>query len=116
MRRIGPRRLPGAGEAPVPGEFGDEPVPLPLEDSIDLHPFAPAEIGDLVDDWLDAVVAAGRWSEVRIVHGRGTGAARDRVRARLARRRDVAGFADAPEERGGRGATIVRIRVTPPGE
>lgn len=113
MKRVGSRRLPGEGDASSPAEFGDEPVPLPLEDSIDLHPFPPAEIGDLVDDWLDEVVASGRWTEVRIVHGRGTGAARDTVRARLSRRRDVVGFADAPEERGGRGATIVRIRVTP---
>jgi dsDNA-specific endonuclease/ATPase MutS2 len=47
---------------------------------------------------------------VRLIHGRGIGVQRAIVQARLARHPLVASYADAPPERGGRGATIVRLR------
>jgi len=83
----------------------DEPVELPIEDSIDLHAFQPREVADLVGDYLDA--AAGRgFREVRIIHGRGIGAQRAIVHSVLGRRRDVAAFWDAPD----RGSTYARFK------
>jgi DNA-nicking Smr family endonuclease len=87
----------------------DEPVELPVEDVLDLHAFAPREVASVVAEYLDAA-AAGGFDEVRLIHGRGKGVQRTLVRAVLAEHPRVAGFADAPPERGGWGATIVRLR------
>jgi hypothetical protein len=87
-------------------------VAVPLTDVLDLHAFRPEETGDAVAGYLAEAHAAGL-REVRIVHGRGRGVQRALVQRLLARAPEVAGFADAPPERGGWGATVVRLR---PGE
>ena len=87
----------------------DDPVRIPIEDSIDLHAFAPRDVRSVVDDYLAEAHARG-FTEVRLIHGRGIGAQRAAVRALLARHPLVADFADAPPERGGWGATLVRLR------
>jgi DNA-nicking Smr family endonuclease len=88
------------------------PVRIPIEDSLDLHAFAPRDTRSVVEDYLEAAHARG-FTEVRLIHGRGIGVQRAAVQALLARHPLVAGFADAPSERGGRGATIVRLRPRP---
>lgn len=60
-------------------------------------------------DYLDAAREAGL-TEVRLIHGKGTGAQRAGIRRMLASRSDVLEFADATPDRGGYGATIVRLR------
>jgi hypothetical protein len=102
-----------AGSAP---RDGDEPPPdpevpveIPVEDSIDLHPFPPREVPDVVDAYLEAAVERG-FAEVRLIHGRGIGVQRDRVQKLLGRHPLVSGFHDAPPERGGWGATIAYLR------
>jgi DNA-nicking Smr family endonuclease len=87
----------------------DEPVRIPIEDALDLHAFAPRDVASVVAEYLDAAHARG-FSEVRLIHGRGIGVQRKIVQSVLARHPLVAGFADAPPERGGAGATIVRLR------
>jgi hypothetical protein len=86
-----------------------EAVVVPLEDSLDLHPFAPADVPDVVREYLARAREAG-FAEVRLVHGRGRGVQREAVRRVLAGCSLVAAFADAPPERGGWGATIARLR------
>jgi len=66
-------------------------------------------VPSVVDEYLRAAHARG-FREVRLIHGRGIGVQRRIVQALLRTHSLVAGFADAPEERGGRGATIVRMR------
>lgn len=85
------------------------PVQIPLEDSIDLHPFPPRDVPDVVDAYLESVVEKG-FQEVRLIHGRGIGVQRDRVQKLLARHPLVSGFHDAPPDRGGWGATIAYLR------
>ena len=87
----------------------DEPIRIPIEDALDLHAFAPRDVASVVADYLDAAHASG-FVEVRLIHGRGIGVQRKIVRGVLARHPLVAGYADAPPERGGAGATIVRLR------
>ena len=87
----------------------DEPVRIPIEDALDLHAFSPRDVASVVAEYLDAAHARG-FSEVRLIHGRGIGVQRKIVQSVLARHPLVAGFADAPPERGGAGATIVRLR------
>ena len=85
---------------------GDAPAELPLEDSLDLHSFAPRDIPDVVVEYLTAARAAGL-AEVRLVHGRGRGVQRARVHALLVRLPWVIRAYDAPPDRGGWGATVV---------
>jgi DNA-nicking Smr family endonuclease len=88
----------------------DEPVRIPIEDALDLHAFAPRDVPAVVSDYLEAAHARG-FVEVRLIHGRGIGVQRTIVQSLLARHPLVADFADAPPERGGRGATLVRLRA-----
>jgi DNA-nicking Smr family endonuclease len=87
----------------------EDPVVVPIEDAIDLHPFQPRDIASVVESYLEAAQAAGM-REVRIIHGRGKGVQRDRIRRILERHPLVRGFREAPPERGGWGATLVDLK------
>jgi DNA-nicking Smr family endonuclease len=86
-----------------------DPVVVPIEDALDLHPFAPEDIPDVVGSYIEAAAQAGL-REVRVIHGRGRGVQRERVRRVLAAHPLVLEARDATPERGGAGATIVRLR------
>ena len=90
--------------------MADDAVTIPIEDVLDLHPFAPREIPSVVESYLEAAVEAG-FHEVRLIHGKGRGVQRARVHAVLAASALVVRFADAPPERGGFGATIAWLRT-----
>ena len=77
---------------------------IPIEDSIDLHTFQPAEIRIVVEEYLYQAVQKG-FSEVRIIHGRGIGVQREIVRSILEKHPNVAGFRDSPD----RGSTYVTL-------
>ncbi|MCI0547694.1 MAG: Smr/MutS family protein [Candidatus Rokubacteria bacterium] len=83
---------------------------LPIEDALDLHAFAPRDVPSVVGEYLREAVARG-FAEVRLIHGRGTGAQRAVVQGLLARHPLVRSFRDAPPERGGWGATIATLRL-----
>jgi DNA-nicking Smr family endonuclease len=85
------------------------PVELPITDVLDLHSFRPAEVADVVREYLEAAWEKGL-RELRIIHGRGIGVQRQTVRTLLGRDPRVTGFGDAPAEAGGWGATWVRLR------
>ena len=95
-------------------EDGHEPVIVPIEDALDLHPFAPRDIPSVVESYLEAAQAAG-FDEVRLIHGRGIGVQRAPVQSILAAHPLVAAYRDAPPERGGLGATLVSLRRVTPG-
>jgi hypothetical protein len=107
---------PGADPDEAEGDDGDaEPpgtVTLPVEDAIDLHPFAPRDIPAVVASYLETAVVAG-FAEVRLIHGRGVGVQRERVRRAVSRHPAVVTFHDAPPERGGWGATVVVLKARP---
>jgi dsDNA-specific endonuclease/ATPase MutS2 len=83
-----------------------------MEESIDLHAFAPRDVVSVVEEYLEAAARKG-YREVRLIHGKGTGAQRAAVRALLARHPLVASFSDAPAEAGGWGATRVTLHPHP---
>ena len=67
------------------------------------------EAVDLVDKFLDEASLASM-SEVRIVHGHGTGALRRAIGDLLKDHPHVGRFILAPQDQGGSGATIVQLR------
>ena len=83
---------------------------LPLEDVLDLHPFAPHEVRSVVEEYLSQCCAAGL-TVVRLIHGKGMGVQRESLRALLARLPFVRAFHDAPPETGGWGATVVTLHA-----
>lgn len=100
--------MSAGAESGPPDEIG-EPVHLPIEDSLDLHSFRPADVPSVVEEYLAQAHARG-FAAVRLIHGRGIGVQRSIVQSLLARHPLVNDYADAPEDRGGRGATLVRLR------
>ena len=87
-----------------------EPVNLPIEDVLDLHTFQPRELPELLEDYFSECIKAGIYS-VRIIHGKGKGIQKKRVRALLRRNPMVRSFQDAPPEAGGWGATVVELKI-----
>jgi hypothetical protein len=91
------------------GELTEDPHAIPIEDSIDLHAFAPRDIPSVVDEYIRAAHERGL-GEVRLVHGRGKGVQRGIVQAALERHPLVVEFWDAPESH--LGATVAILSTT----
>jgi len=91
-----------------PSDPGPDPVELPIDGELDLHPFHPRDVGDLVVDYLGECRSRGIL-RVRIVHGKGIGVLRTRVHAILERMPEVESFRLAGD-RSGWGATLVQLR------
>lgn len=87
----------------------DEPIEIPIEDSIDLHSFAPRDVWPVVEEYLHSAREAG-FTEVRLIHGRGKGVQRADIQRRLRDHPLVERYWDAAESR--LGATVCRLRDT----
>ena len=83
----------------------DEPVEVPIEDSLDLHPFRPNEVRDVAREYLVEARSRG-FREVRLIHGRGRGVQRANVQAMLAQLDFVESWYDAASL----GATVVVLK------
>jgi DNA-nicking Smr family endonuclease len=86
-----------------------EPVVISPGDSLDLHTFSPKEVVSLLGEFIELSQKADI-RVVKIIHGKGTGILRRRVRSVLARDPRVVDFCDAPPAAGGWGATLVELR------
>jgi dsDNA-specific endonuclease/ATPase MutS2 len=89
-----------------------EPVEMPIDGTLDLHTFRPAEAKDLVPEYLRACRVKGIL-RVRVVHGKGDGSMLRTVHAILAGLSGVESFELAGASEGGWGATIVRLKAPP---
>ena len=81
---------------------------IPIEDSLDLHAFAPRDVQSVVEEFVTAAHEAGL-REVRLIHGRGKGVQRGLVQQVLERHPLVVEFWDAPESH--LGATVAVLAV-----
>ena len=87
----------------------DDPVEIPITDTLDLHPFRPAEVQDVAREYLVEAHSRGL-RQVRLIHGRGIGVQRERIRALLGTLDFVETYHDADGSGGGWGATVVLLR------
>ena len=88
----------------------DDPVELPIDGVLDLHAFSPKEVKDLVPEYIGECLRRGI-TEIRIIHGKGTGTLKATVLALLAADPRVAAFGDAGMGGGGWGATSARLKA-----
>ena len=86
-----------------------EPLELPIDGILDLHTFQPREVKDLLPDYIAACREKGIL-EIRVIHGKGTGALRRTVHSILSRLPEVASFRLAGGDAGSWGATLVELR------
>ncbi len=89
-------------------DVGDQdPLRIPIEDSLDLHAFAPRDIPSVVDEYILEAHGAGL-GEVRLIHGRGHGTQRGIVQQLLEKHPLVVEFFDDAASH--LGATIAILR------
>ena len=86
-----------------------DPIVIPTEDHLDLHPFQPKDIASVVEEYLYQCKVA-RFHEVRLIHGKGKGVQRKIIRGLLEKHANVESFHDAPLEAGSWGATVVILK------
>lgn len=89
----------------------NKPLVIDISDTLDLHTFRPAEVGDLLPEYFRACLQKGIL-RVRVIHGKGTGILKRRVHSILEHDPQVVSFEDAPAEIGGWGATVVTLHPT----
>jgi DNA mismatch repair protein MutS2 len=103
-----------AGESDASGHAAEErdsvrQPEIPVQMEIDLRGLRVDEIESALLPALDAAVVADLpW--LRIIHGKGTGALRSRVREVLSSDRRVPGFRSGSTEEGGTGVTVVEFQ------
>jgi dsDNA-specific endonuclease/ATPase MutS2 len=89
--------------------LSDEPVEYPIDGTLDLHTFHPRDVKDLVPDYIAECIDRDIM-QVRIVHGKGTGAMRETVHAILRKLDAVVDFKLGGSGGGEWGATIVMLK------
>ncbi|MFB3906540.1 MAG: Smr/MutS family protein [Acidobacteriota bacterium] len=90
----------------------DDPIEIPIDGTLDLHTFSPRDVRDLVSDYLDECLKRGI-TQVRIIHGKGTGTLRRTVRSILDRHPNVIGYGQDDVGGGSWGATVVTLSRKP---
>lgn len=86
-----------------------KPVEIPIDGTLDLHPFRPSDISSLISEYIAECRKRGIYN-LRIIHGKGTGSLRKGVHHVLERNKYVDGFSLADESGGSWGATLVKLR------
>jgi dsDNA-specific endonuclease/ATPase MutS2 len=87
----------------------DEPVEFPIDGTLDLHTFHPRDVKDLIPDYLEECLKRGI-TQVRIIHGKGTGTLRRIVHSILDEHPAVVSYRHEGGSGGSWGATVVDLR------
>ena len=81
-----------------------------IQDGVDLHGLTRDEASAAVVEFLERCLARGLRC-VRIVHGKGLGILKARLRKWLPRREEVLAYCQAPASEGGSGALLVLLKT-----
>jgi len=81
-----------------------------IQDGIDLHGLTRDQASTVVVEFLERCLARGLRC-VRIVHGKGLGILKARLRKWLPRRQEVLAYCQAPANEGGGGALLVLLKT-----
>ena len=87
----------------------DDAFEYPVDGTLDLHQFAPAETRDALREYI-RVCLEKNILRLRIIHGKGIGVQREIVRSLLASHPKVAAFRHEEGTGGGWGATVVDLK------
>ena len=90
--------------------FVPEAVEVPIDGTLDLHTFQPRELKTLLPDYFQACRDRGIY-DVRVVHGKGTGALRRSVHALLDRMEGIESYRLGGMGEGSWGATLVVLKT-----
>ncbi len=85
------------------------PIEIVIDGVLDLHAFSPKDLRTLIPDYIEECHKRGIF-EVRIIHGKGTGALAKSVHALLGRSPLVETWRTAEVGAGGWGATLVDLK------
>ncbi|OGC76709.1 MAG: DNA mismatch repair protein MutS [candidate division Zixibacteria bacterium RBG_16_50_21] len=86
-------------------EFIDQPI----DGTLDLHTFSPNEVKTLIPDYIEACLEK-EITELRIIHGKGSGTLRALVHSILEKHPKVSSYWQEEGSGGSWGATIVDLR------
>ncbi len=92
-----------------PRRPSEDEIELPIDGVLDLHTFRPRDVKELLQDYLLACREKGIF-DIRVIHGKGTGALRKTVHSVLEKMPEVVSFRTAAEDAGGWGATLVQLK------
>lgn len=92
----------------IKNRAADDAIELPIDGVLDLHTFSPKDVKELLQDYISACREKDIF-EIRVIHGKGTGALRKTVHSILEKMPDVESFRTAAEDAGGWGATLVQL-------
>ena len=84
-------------------------IKVDITDTLDLHTFRPADVKDLVPEYIELCRRKGI-RQVRIIHGKGTGVLRRTVHSLLSGIDGVESFRLAGHDAGSWGATIAVLK------
>ncbi len=90
-------------------ENEDAPLDYPIDGTLDLHQFSPAETRDVVNEYIRECLERGIYA-IRIVHGKGKGVQRRIVKSLLDEHPNVAGYGHEGGSGGSWGATVVDLK------
>ncbi len=110
VRRVAKRRLAASERAEMVPMMGDQPE-LEVKREVDVRGMRVSEVDDAVQQAVDLAVR-GDLPVLMIIHGKGTGALRERVTALLKSDKRVRDFRLGLWNEGGAGVTIVTLSET----
>ena len=96
--------------AAPPTNFSTAERRLQFHEQIDVRGMRVAEAVETVQDFVDEAIMLG-FSEIRILHGKGTGALKEEIRSYLRTVPLVRSAKDEHEEMGGAGITVVKLDI-----
>jgi len=88
---------------------GDETVEYPIDGVLDLHSFLPKDTKSIINEYIRECLVQNIL-EIRIIHGKGSGALRETVHSILKRHSNVLSFRLAQGTGSGWGATLVVLK------